>query len=218
MPKEINLQYPDFLGPDNGGDLTSFTEDGEGYVAYTKYGEFSCELTDQGGLLAEFPENGLTFYYSDEGNLELAVLDLGDYLSGLNAAEVNKLPNGGENIYGIVKYLEDNGLAMCVFLGFKKKDLEVVLFDDNGESTTVEKVENADFRKGLSGVAGVGGFEVAFEFTDYGDDVLMAVGETDGKDTKLNGVEFSNFVDFEDDLFGNDPKRFSRLASKIILQ
>ena len=128
------------------------------------------------------------------------------------------MPNEGKNVYGLVRYLNDNDLSMVVYMTLKTKNFEVMLIDENGDTHSVQEVEGADFRKGLTGIMGIGNYELAFEFTEYGDDVLMSVGEKEGTWTKLAGVECSNYVDFEDDLFGDDPKRFHRLASKIVLQ
>ena len=218
MPKFEFNPFPKIVGPDNGGSISVPTEEGDGFVTFTRYGEMVCEITDQGGLIVEFPEHGMTMYYNDEGDLEMSAMDVGMFLSGLEVNQVKKLPNKGENIYGMVQYLAEKRLSMVAYMTIKSGDFEVALINENGEAETVSEQFGVDFSTGLTGNLGISTFKLPFEFTDYGDDVLMSLGESDQKNEELVGVEFSHHVDFEDAIFGEDPKRFHALASQIILQ
>lgn len=210
---------PDWYGPDNGGGLFSEQDDFDGVVAYTKYGELVCERDAMGGMVAEFPEHGLTFFYKEGGDLEKVWLDLGDYLAGLGAEAVLDMPNNGTNIYEIVKYLYEQKIIMYLNLEIDKGTLELVVVNCDGEAEVKGEIDTANLKRGgIIGTLDVGESQLTYEFTDYGDNMLVAVGETSEEATKLAGMEFSSFVDFVKDYNSNDPQRFNRLAEKIILQ
>lgn len=209
---------PRYTRSENGGSLYTLNSEGDGYVAFTKFGEFGCQLTEQGGLIAEFPEHGFTFYYDDEGKIELAVLDVSMYLASMDSETLLSMPNGGINIYGMVEYLTKNNLSICAYMDIKNSSMEMDLIDENGKSKMFGEYDNANYIKGLRGDIEIGGNKVTFEFADYDGDLMMSLGEANDKRGKLVGVMFSSFVDFEMAFFGDDPKRFQYLASNIVLQ
>lgn len=191
--------------------------EGDGYVSYTKCGEFACKLSDQGDLMAFFPDHGLSFLYDNDGKLVAAIINVGYYLAGLSMEEVAEYPGGGADIIGLVKLLKENEKGIYFEVNMESGSLELLFVDKDGKGESIEKIDRADFYSGVDGVLNYGGCRVCFEFKDYGDDFLIALGETDGIGSKLSSMEISHEVEFEDAFFGTDPQRFNRLAGKIIL-
>lgn len=213
MPNKFEYNLNPFLHePDDGGHLFGVTEDedgdSDGYCAYTSHGEFACKFPDYGGMLAIFPERGLLFHYNDEGDLDVARLDLTVYLYemvyGKNKDILAKLPNKGKNIATLVNYLVKNDVLISATLDMEEKTFVTMQTENGKEPITLAEVNGVDYRRGIVGKLDFGDeFSLAIEFIDYGDDIFMGVGEYVGKKKNtLIGVEFSHHVEFEDEIFG----------------
>jgi len=221
MPRQ-NKENPNWLpfhtGAESGGSLFAYTEDG-GIIGYTRHGEIVGEILEDGSLLASFPEFGLVYQYLDDGSLSLMSVNLRPYLSSMNAKEVETMPCGGRKILDFLRWMMKENVDFYVTISFEDKTLEISMSDflTDEEPEIVRKVHFESLRGSVSGVFGIKDEEMSFEVTDYGDDLLVAFGESDGKRTKLVGVESSLNVDYEEEMMGEDPRRMQKLANKIIL-
>ncbi|KKT38693.1 MAG: hypothetical protein UW26_C0014G0013 [Candidatus Collierbacteria bacterium GW2011_GWF1_44_12] len=128
------------------------------------------------------------------------------------------MPNGGFSVIGLLEHLRAEKLAMMLTITFGELNrFNVVVMDENGEQQVAKDVDGVDFTKGITGDLGIKEHSISFEVTRYGDDLFMAFGERKGKKASMVSVESSLFVDFEDDVFGEDHGRLQKLARKIIL-
>ncbi len=216
--KEDFNNLPNSSGPETGGSLFAYTDEG-GIVAYTRHGEMVGEILDDGSLLTSFPEFGLIYQYLDDGSLATMSVNLRPYLSSMNAKEVETMPCGGKKVLDFLRWMIKEKVDFYVTIMFDEKIMEITMADllSDEDPEVVRTVSFDNLRQSMSGVFGVKGEEMSFEITDYGDDLLVAFGESDGKRTKLVGVESSLNVNYEAEMFGDDPKRMQRLAAKIIL-
>jgi len=220
MPKESNrfTGLPKFSGIDDGGHLYGNPEGDDGEVAYTNMGEFGVSISENGELMAMYPEQGLTYVYEQEGPLLLALVDVGRYLSSLPYEQVLKMPNNGDSVIGLVEHLRQERLVMLISIHFGEDNrFSVVVLNEKGEQQVAKDEEDVDFSQGVSGDLGIKENTVAFEIQRYGDDLMIALGERKNNNVDMVGVESSLFVDFEEDVFGLDKKRLQKLSSKIIL-
>jgi len=203
--------------PANGGSAFGYTWRGDGLVDCTKYGEFACALSDEGDLVASFPEQGMVMIYSQEGHLILASVDIGGYLSGFDDADFLKMPNQGEDILGLITFLAAERLQMFMAVSLRDKNFKVIIANEEGEMKILSNLEGVDFSKNLVGEAGIRDQVVAFQVsTNHGEDLAIAFGERKGSSLNMIGVEISTYVDYEDNLFGDDLRRLRKLAKKII--
>jgi len=205
--------FTDFVG----GRLHGRSTEGDFEVAFTSFGEFAFMLTEQGDLVTEFPERGLTYVYAQEGNLLLAAVDIGLYLANMSPDEVLQMPNGGKNVVGLLHTLLDNEMQMYMTFSMISDSVSLAIFDKNGEELQSRADEEVGMGNGVGGNVGINESQVAFEVIKSGDGFMFALGERDEDEMGLAATEVSMQVDFEDDVLGDDPKRFQRLMKKIVL-
>lgn len=218
MPNSEKSPGLPITDPYNGGSLYGISNEGEGVIAYTKFGEFSCELTEQADLIATFPEHGLIYIYSQEGDLEVASVEVSAFLSSMDYQEVISMSNQGADILSLVQHMRENKLAMFVNVDLVESNFWVVVLGPDGEQQIVKDLKNVNLTKSIGGDIGIKENSVAFQVTvNNGEDLVVAFGERRGKKYSLRAIESSLFVDFEDDLFGDDARRLNRLANKIIM-
>ena len=130
---------------------------------------------------------------------------------------VDRLPDQGRSILGLIDSLDETDSAFLVRMSPSLNSFKASLFNGEGNENILEESEQVSYRKGIKGLAGFNGHEVYFELSDFGDNLFIGIGETNGERTRIAAFEFSNHVKFEDEMLGEDPKRFHKLASKIIL-
>jgi len=205
--------YTDFAG----GRAHGRSTEGDFEVAFTSFGEFAFMLTEQGDLVAEFPERGLTYVYAQEGSLLLASVDIGLYMANMSSDEVLQMPNEGKNVVGLLRNLLDNGLQMYMTFSMISDSVSVMIVDENGEELQSRADEEVGMGNGAGGNVGINGNQVAFEVIKSGDGFMFALGERDADEMGLAAIEVSMQVNFEDEVLGDDPKRFQRLMKKIVL-
>jgi len=209
---------PESFDPNEGDTLYGYSEGWDGEVAFTRFGEFGVEISEMGELIATFPDQGLMYIYEQEGPILMALVDVGKYLGSLPIDKVATMPNGGFSVIGLLEHLRAEKLAMMLTITFGELNrFNVVVMDENGEQQVAKDVDGVDFTKGITGDLGIKEHSISFEVTRYGDDLFMAFGERKGKKASMVSVESSLFVDFEDDVFGEDHGRLQKLARKIIL-
>ena len=210
LPNYSHLKVTDTLY----GKTKSFSQE----VAFTRFGEFAAEVGEGGELLAVFPEQGLMYIFEQEGDLLMTLVDVGLYLKNLTYEQIMAMPNRGNSVLGLIECLKEEKLTMLMTLTFGGMDnFNLVVLDDKGREQVAKDMEGVDFGKGLNGELGIRENSVAFEVTKTGDDLVIAFGERRGSKVNLVSVESSLFVNFEDNLFGDDNKRLQNLAGKIIL-
>jgi len=205
--------------PDAGGSLFGKARIDDGLIlADTDFGEMGVDITDQGDLMAIFPELGLMLGYSQEGDIRMAIVDIGMYLSRLPIDLVEAMPNGGRDVMALVKKLYDEKLSMMLRLVLgEDEQLRLVVLEEDGSEAFGRDSDMVNFGRGMGGDVGLEeNHMVSFGIIRSGDDLRISFGEGRNRDTYA-GIDVSLWVDFENNIFGNDPRRLRKLANKIIL-
>ncbi|KKU33067.1 hypothetical protein A3K29_04985 [Candidatus Collierbacteria bacterium RIFOXYB2_FULL_46_14] len=193
---------------------------GEGYdggrVGYSRFGEFACRIGDQGEMTATFPDVGVMCGYDDEERLIFICVDVACFLGNLGEESLDKMADKGENILDLSRDLEakDQVLFLTVFPAISR--LAVETRDDVG-LVSEDVITNIDLAKGFDGLIRYCGSEIAYHTRKLGDEMLVSIGEQDETRRTLVPVSVSNTVDYMTELETGTPKRYWKLADKIIL-
>lgn len=188
----------------------------------TKFGEVGFYLDNMANLMTVFSQYGMILIYSQEGDLQLASFDVGDHLMSWDYNDVMAQKNHGRNIIELVRYLESRRLNLYFAVDLKMRRFQLTVVNDKGQSQVIKKLENLDFTRRFTGDLGVGSRSndegVAFEVALHnGEDIMVSFGERKGRLATLRTIEASTYVEFEDELLGDEPDRLQKLVSKMVL-
>lgn len=201
-----------------GGRLYGYTDGGEMRLAFTSCGEFGAEILDNGELAVGLFDHGLALVYSQEGRLQRAAVDVGDFVSGMSKNRIEKLRGRFPEVYAIRDFLQDNGLTLLMSVDIARRVFDIGVKDNKtGEWIFNEQKEDVRFESGLVGSMNVSSMELTLLVDKKGDELMLGVGEINGTDLPVMSADLSMFLDFESDLFADDGKGMQRLAKRIIL-
>ena len=222
MSKELDLFGSD-INPDfkidqySGGSLYGRPFERDGIVTLTKFGEFVCEISPQGELVADFPDSGLICVYDDDGELNMVSIDLEGYLSSFSEEELRNMPNLGRDISRMAEWLGETETSIVLSVDVKGGIVELTNFSADGEEFSNVKSRKFNLSKGLDGDAKIGEITLPFRVERNGDELMLGMGESLNGDSVLDVIVISTYVDFIDDVLAGGPRDIQKLAEKIML-
>ena len=222
MSKEFDRFSSDFnpyfkIDQYSGGSAFGVPYERNGVVTLTKFGEFVCEISPQGELVADFPHSGLVCTYDVKGKLDMVSIDLERYLRSISSDKLNGMPNKGGDITQMTNWLRTNETSIVLSVDVKQGIVELTNFSADGEEFSNVKSEKMDLCLGLDGDAKIGDITLPFKVEQNGDELTMGIGETLGNRSVLEMVAISTYVDFINHIIAGGPKDFQKVAEKIML-
>ncbi|KKS93773.1 MAG: hypothetical protein UW68_C0016G0022 [Candidatus Collierbacteria bacterium GW2011_GWB1_44_6] len=208
------LGYPKITN-ESGGSLSAKAVDGETDVALTRLGEFVCKISDDDNFAVNFPEIGLICIYQEDGSVGLLSLDLTTFLDSQLSRKAF-LSDGEKDIALLMSFLKDQKQTLMISAFPDQFMLTVEILGSKGQRLNFQEFEQVDFSKGTHGDLELFGVSVGYQFVVTSDEMTVAAGDSD-PDRKLLALAVSNKVDFVEDYFSEDPKRFQKLAAKVLL-
>lgn len=200
---------------ESGGTASGLAFNG-GSVVESRYGEFCSRLGEFGELMVEFIDRGIICGYLETGELAFICLDVGVFFDSLEDKNFELMVNRGDDILDLVSDLDYSGRALFLTILTRLGSLKVDLAEGEKFIAT-DEVEDCDFDKGYSGILSLGGINLPYQITNRGDEFVLAIGEMNSEARTVFPISVSHQVDFIDELATDDPKRFWKLADKILL-
>lgn len=200
---------------ESGGSVTGKRSDGT-KVADSRYGEFGFRISEDDNLIADFPERGVLCAYDREQELAYVSLDLKTVFLNMTDKEWGDMARQGEDIEALIDFLEasDQLIFLTAFpqIGVSKIDMS-----GEGGMRTEGMTEDVDFERGFWGKIVIDEATIIYHAVKRGDEFVIGVGEISGSFRTVATISMSHKVDFVKEMSGSDPKRFWRLADKIML-
>ncbi|PIS00122.1 hypothetical protein COT86_00280 [Candidatus Collierbacteria bacterium CG10_big_fil_rev_8_21_14_0_10_43_36] len=167
-------------------------------------------------MTAIFPDVGVMCGYDDEKQLIFVCVDVACFLGNLENERLDEMANKGVNILALSKDLEvkEQVLFLTVFPTIARLAVET---RDEVNLVSEDVVENIDLTKGFDGLIRYIGTEIAYHTRKLGDEMFISIGEQDETRRTLVPVSVSNEVDYISEIESENPKRYWKLADKIIL-
>ncbi len=205
----------------SGGALVAPGIDGEGLVAFTKYGEFGLDVLEK-GIMASFPETGVIFHYGNDHSLKLVSINVSRYINNLTADQVARMPKGGEDLMLFFEWLREMDFSAYVTANLEEHMVKVMMQrGDRLEQVNMD--QGINFHNGYLGLLKFGEMKIMVEMRDIGDSFVLGLGEVGEADVEGRGrygtvnVEASLYVDFDKYIDGTSDFSLNQLAREVLI-